>query len=126
MARSNKLEHRALKIILSKGEKGLLQSELWRELNTNSRIGSRLSIKLEKKGFIQRKRELHNGRWTYRILTKIRPVTVDLIIDIPCTSCPEIPKCGFGGELNPESCQKLSLWLLSIANNQQLRAKDNA
>lgn len=126
MARSNGLEHRALKIILSKGEKGLLQSEFWKELNTNSRIGSRLAIKLEKKGLVQRKRELHNGRWTYRILTKIRPVTVNSIIDVPCTSCPEISKCGFGGELSPERCKKLSLWLLSIANKQRSRAKNNA
>jgi len=126
MAGRNEFEQHALKIILSKGDEGLLQSELWRELNTNSRIGSRLAIKIEEKGLIQRKRELHNGRWTYRIFAKIRRVTVDSIVDVPCTSCPEISKCGFGGEINPESCQKLSLWLLSIADKQQSRAKDNA
>ncbi len=117
MVRQSELERRAVQIIVRRGDVGILQSELWRKLNTSSRIGSRLAIKLEREGAIERKRELHNGRWTYRIFTKIRPVTVDSIMDIPCTSCPDISKCGFGGAISPERCQKLDLWLQSIAND---------
>jgi len=121
---SNDLERNAMRILLGKGEEGFLQSELWRELNTNSRIGSRLTIKLEKKGLIERKRELHNGRWTYRVFSKIRPITVDLIMDVPCASCLEISKCGFGGAVSPESCEKLDLWLQSIVNKQNREFKN--
>ena len=50
--RHGELEHRAFQLIITSGEEGLLQSELWRTLNATSREGSRISIKLEKKGLI--------------------------------------------------------------------------
>ena len=52
MPKRNDLEQKALQIITNKGEEGVLQSELWRELGASSREGSRVGIKLEKNQYI--------------------------------------------------------------------------
>lgn len=54
MPKENDLEQKALQLIMNSGEEGLLQSELWRKMEASSREGSRISIKLEKKGLIYR------------------------------------------------------------------------
>jgi len=112
MPRRNELEEKALQIIMNMGSKGVLQSELWRKMNASSREGSRISIKLESKGLIYRERELHNGRWTYRLYSKRKPVKVDSIIDCPCLTCPENMKCEVGGTISPTRCEKLTQWIL--------------
>ena len=61
------LEDNAMKIILDTGVQGILQSDLWKKLATTSREGSRLAVRLEKKGLINRKKELVDGRWTFRL-----------------------------------------------------------
>ena len=47
MPRRNELEHKALDVISNNGSDGVLQSELWRELDATSREGSRIALKLE-------------------------------------------------------------------------------
>jgi len=96
MPKRNDLEQKALQLITNKGEAGVLQSELWRELGASSREGSRVGIKLEKKKMIRREKELHNGRWTYRLYPKKRPVLIDSIVDSPCLMCQDSSKCGSG------------------------------
>lgn len=46
---------------------GILQSEVWKRLGTNSREGSRIAIRLERRRLIQRERVLSNGRWSLRL-----------------------------------------------------------
>ncbi|MCD6529688.1 Lrp/AsnC family transcriptional regulator [Candidatus Bathyarchaeota archaeon] len=106
------LERRALEIIINSREKGVLQSELWRDLNASSREGSRISIKLEKKGLIKRRRELANGRWTYRLFTDRMPPRIDSIFDSPCVRCEDFYRCGYGGTVSPNKCVKLMRWIL--------------
>jgi len=72
MPRRSNMEHRALQFIANTGDEGVLQSDLWRQLEASSREGSRISLKLEKKGLIRRERELFEGRWTYRLYPKRR------------------------------------------------------
>ena len=55
------------KFVQKYGEKGIIQSEVWKSLNLHSRDGSRLAIRLEKKGLISRKKILENGRWTFNL-----------------------------------------------------------
>src|SRR5687768_18098785 len=43
------LAGRGLRIITDKGKGGIVQSQLWKELELNSRDGSRLAISLEKR-----------------------------------------------------------------------------
>jgi hypothetical protein len=111
MARQGDLESKALQVILEKGNEGILQSELWKELDASSREGSRISIKLENKNLIRRERELRNGRWTYRVFIKRHPVDIESVITIPCISCDEISRCESGTEISPITCKQLDQWL---------------
>ena len=60
-------EKKSFEIISAAGNNGILQSDLWRRLDINSREGSRIATNLENKGLIRRSRELYEGRWTYRL-----------------------------------------------------------
>ena len=95
------------------GGKGVLQSDLWKKLGWDGREGSRQMRRLEKKGFIKRRRELHAGKWTYRIFPIRKFSSVDSIINIPCSGCDEdlSGKCP-NSTLTPDNCQKLTRWLM--------------
>jgi len=116
MPRRNELEDRALQIIINRGPKGILQSELWRELGANSRDGSRISLKLEKKNLIIRKREMSKGRWSYRLSIKRPLLEIDSILDLPCISCENITHCVMGGEVSPIICKNISNWLITLTD----------
>jgi hypothetical protein len=111
MARQSDLESRALQVILEKGNEGILQCDLWKELDASSREGSRISIRLENKNLIRRERELQNGRWTYRVFVKKHPIEIDSALNIPCISCGEISRCESGTEVSPITCKQLDQWL---------------
>lgn len=112
------MEQHALQIIMQCGEKGILQSELWRELKASSREGSRISLNLEKKKQIRREHELHDGRWTYRAFINTQQIEVDSILKIPCVFCPDLFKCEIGSEVSPNTCNKLTEWLLTSLDNE--------
>ncbi|NVM52189.1 MAG: Lrp/AsnC family transcriptional regulator [Candidatus Helarchaeota archaeon] len=116
-------EKDAYEVIRSAGSQGLLQSDLWRSLNTNSREGSRIATKLEKKGLVRRARELCEGRWTYRLyvdekiqLSEILWCTLDRC---PCFICKSLPQCGLGQTISPTACSILDTWLIeqAVENN---------
>lgn len=111
MARQGDLESKALQVILEKGNDGILQCDLWKDLDASSREGSRISIKLENKKLIRREKELRNGRWTYRVFVKRHPVDIDSAINIPCISCTEISRCESGTEVSPVTCKQMDQWL---------------
>ncbi len=112
MPKQNDLEQKALQLIMNMRDEGLLQSELWRRMKASSREGSRVSIKLEKKGLIYRERELSEGRWTYRLYSKRQPVSINSILACPCLTCGESIRCGAGGRLSPNNCDLLTQWIL--------------
>jgi len=116
MAKRNDLEHRALSYIANIGGEGVLQSELWRELGASSREGSRIALKLEDKGLIQRQKELCEGRWTYRLYPKRKPASINSIVDCPCLTCLENLRCGSWGATSPNDCVKLTDWILKQAS----------
>ncbi len=112
------LEQRAYEIIKSRGKQGVFQNELWKMLGVDSREGSRIALKLLKKGLIQREPVIHGGRKTYKLFVieqKPAPtiaISIESVIDIPCFSCTELSKCGSGGYFNPFDCPKLTRWIL--------------
>ncbi|MGW8289000.1 MAG: helix-turn-helix transcriptional regulator [Candidatus Bathyarchaeia archaeon] len=114
MPRRNELEHKALDVISNNGTDGVLQSELWRELDATSREGSRIALKLETKGLILREKELFEGRWTYRLFPKRKPASLNSIIDSPCLMCPNDPRCGAWSPISPNECPRLTMWILGI------------
>jgi len=114
MPRRNELEYKALNVISNKGKDGVLQSELWRELDATSREGSRIALKLETKGLILREKELFEGRWTYRLFPKRKPASLNSIIDSPCLMCPNDQRCGASCPISPNECPRLTAWILGI------------
>jgi len=111
-------EKRAFQLILESGEEGILQSEMWKRLESNSQTGTIIARKLERMGIINRQRELHDGRWTYKLISTQKPVTVDSIIDCPCTACKEINRCTPGLLVSPILCKKLTYWLDINTDNE--------
>jgi len=118
MPKRNDLEQKALQFIMNTGFDGILQSDLWRELGASSREGSRISLKLEDKGLIRREKELREGRWTYRLYPKRMPASIEAIADCPCLMCPENPRCDPSSVISPQSCERLTDWLLCISQNE--------
>jgi len=105
------LTSRVYKLVVEHGKEGILQSELWKKLNLTSRDGSRLAIRLEKRGLVKRERVLDNGRWTYK-LTPIRlPIQIKSIEQAPCITCDSESKCAANGVVTPYTCDKLVEWV---------------
>ncbi|MHA1238720.1 MAG: helix-turn-helix transcriptional regulator [Candidatus Odinarchaeia archaeon] len=118
----SKCEEQALHLIQRSGENGIFQSELWKELGTNSREGSRISIKLEEKGLIKRKKQLKNGRWTYILYpVKSKPIklTWNDLDGCPCFTCPDIAKCGIGQHISPITCEAQTAWLNKLVESKK-------
>jgi len=117
-ASMEELEKAALDLIKNSGSNGILQSELWRRLGLDSREGSRLVLRLAKKGLIRREQVVVNGRRTYR-LRYTRPPSMELrilvdlsdVMDIPCFTCPYLDQCGPGNFNDPRTCPILHSWL---------------
>ncbi|NPV61082.1 MAG: Lrp/AsnC family transcriptional regulator [Methanotrichaceae archaeon] len=101
----------ALEYIKSHQE-GVLQSDLWKVLNIDSRKCSRIVAKLMKESLITREIESIDGIRTYRLLyadrTHSRRFKSLMAVDIfePCAGCIE--------ECMPEHCAKLSEWIFAI------------
>jgi hypothetical protein len=113
LPRKGPTEQDVLRIVMELGDMGILQSELWKKLTADSREGSRAILRLEKKGLIARKKELHEGRWTYRVFAKRRYSTIDSIVDIPCAFCDLVGNCPQSWIMNPNKCEHLTKWLQS-------------
>ncbi|MDR5657685.1 MarR family transcriptional regulator [Halodesulfurarchaeum sp. HSR-GB] len=62
----SKSEEEALQLI--QDNDGIHQSELWKELDTSSRTGSRIAKSLADSGIVNRKETTHNGRKTYELV----------------------------------------------------------
>ena len=112
------LENKALEIVKKSGKKGVLQSELWKMLGLDSREGSRLVLRLVKKGLLSRTQVMVNGRKTYRLFYREKKevvpkvvISARSIIDIPCASCPYIDVCEIGGFYDPRQCPLLEAWI---------------
>jgi len=119
MSRSGDLESRVMRILIEAGNDGILQSELWKKMELSSKEGSRLALRFEKRGLIERKRVLHEGRWTYRLFSKRKTVTFDSIADSPCILCENMEKCSKGGTVSPVFCEKLTDWILVLVKRSE-------
>jgi hypothetical protein len=113
------LEAKALEIIKSRGDEGVYQHELWRTLGLDSREGSRLALRLLKKGLIVREPVVHNGRRTYKLyiakqVKRSFKIDVDFtpFLEVPCFTCPHMgSRCFEGGFFDPRNCPMLREWL---------------
>jgi len=90
-----------------------LQCDIWKALNLSSREGSRITLRLERKGLVKREPVIYNKRKTYKIVP-VQPeakVSLDDIVTCPCFSCPDIERCAPGQPLSPGRCAALTKWL---------------
>lgn len=94
-------------------EEGVLQSDLWKVLDIDSRKCSRIVLTLLKQNLIVREPESANGVRTYRLLyadaacekNKFKCLLAGDTFE-PCAGC--IKECV------PEHCPELSEWIFSI------------
>ncbi len=110
----DKLTNKVCEIIADFEDKGVLQSELWKKLKLNSRDGSRLALRLERRGLISREKILQKGRWTYKLIIEQAPIKLESLIDSPCLTCPVEQKCDFENaypEPSPLHCQLIENWV---------------
>lgn len=103
---------RVYKLVVEHGKEGVLQSELWKKLDLTSRDGSRLAIRLEKRGMIKREKVLDGGRWTYKLSPLRLPAQIKSIEQAPCITCLEEVKCSPNGVVTPFSCFELAEWVM--------------
>lgn len=104
------LTSRVFKLVVTYGTKGVLQSVLWKELNLTSRDGSRLAIRLERRGMVKREKILNGGRWTYKLSPVHMPIQIKSIEQCPCITCPVESKCTPNGEITPNTCPLIISW----------------
>lgn len=111
MSARRDLEREAFQLIFEAGDEGVLQVEIWRRLGITDQKGSRIARGFEEKGIIKRKRELHEGRWTYRLVSLRKPVKINSILDCLCVACGDIDRCLPGGQIKPSLCTRLTYWI---------------
>jgi len=104
-------EIRASRMIRAAGGEGILQMDIWKTLGVSSREASRITLKFLERGSIERRKELHEGSWTYRLFSTKKPATIDSISDCPCTACYDIDRCTTGSWVSPCLCKKLTYWI---------------
>jgi len=110
----DKLTNKVCEIIADFEDKGMLQSDLWKKLKLNSRDGSRLALRLERRGLISREKILQKGRWTYKLIIEQAPIKLESLINSPCLTCPVEQKCDFENaypEPSPLHCQLIEDWV---------------
>jgi hypothetical protein len=119
------LTGKVFRTIIGNGKDGILQSELWKELELTSRDGSRVAIRLEKRALIRREKMLEKGRWTYKLFAVRLPVETSSIELAPCLTCPVEHMCSLEGSYSPTSCNLIEDWLINSFNNASSMKKDN-
>lgn len=104
------LEEEALGVIQSHRE-GVLQSDLWKLLDIDSRKCSRIVKRLLDAGLIERIEFRSDGIKTYLLRAKKRAVDPSLILAgeevLPCIGCDR--------ECDPEVCTILLDWIYQLA-----------
>ena len=111
------LTGKSFKIISHNGNDGMLQSNLWKELDITSRDGSRLAVRLEKQSLIKREKILEKGRWTYKLLPIELHADIVSIDKAPCLMCPVEHMCSEDGSYSPNNCNLIQDWLLSTVDS---------
>ena len=109
------LTNRVCEILAEYPDDGMLQSDVWKRLKLSTRDGSRLSLRLERRGMITREKILQNGRWTYRLIIEQMPISLESIQNAPCLTCPVEQKCNIDNAFpdpNPKHCELIEEWVI--------------
>ena len=118
------LTSRVYKLVVERGRDGVLQSEIWKELELTSRDGSRLAIRLERRGLIGRVKVLEEGRWTYKLTPLRFPTDMASIERAPCIVCQYEAKCSVDGEVSPYVCPWIGPWVIEEARASKMQVAE--
>ncbi|AWR95007.1 winged helix-turn-helix transcriptional regulator [Acidianus brierleyi] len=106
--------------IIERGSQGISQQELAKSVGLSTRELSTIVKRLIEKKLIIKKSIKENGKSIVKLFAiqvfNEPKILIELrnISDIPCFSCKFLYKCNNGAHVNPNSCSKLSEWILSI------------
>ncbi|MEM0362920.1 MAG: winged helix-turn-helix transcriptional regulator [Sulfolobaceae archaeon] len=109
------------KKIKEMGEKGISQQELAKSVGLPIREVSIIIKKLMEKKLIVKKAIKENGKSVVKLFALNNNYNIDVYVnldsleDIPCLNCKHLSKCGNGIHVSPQTCGKLSSWILEKA-----------
>ncbi|WP_338601695.1 winged helix-turn-helix domain-containing protein [Sulfolobus tengchongensis] len=115
---TNNYEAIVHKKIKEMGEKGISQQELAKSVGLPIREISGIIKKLVEKKLVIKKAVKENGKNIVKLFAVDNTyniniyVNLDSLEDIPCLSCKNLTKCGNGIHVSPQTCGKLSSWIL--------------
>lgn len=98
--------------MLSEEKEGIIQSQLWKGLGITSREGSRIAKELEKRKLALREKTLYDGRWTYRLSLRTKPLEIGMIKDIYCFQCEYEQKCSAESPAYLRRCRYIEEWAM--------------
>jgi len=105
----SEVEREGLKLVRETG--GIHQSEFWKDLDVDSRKGSRIVDKLEERDLVEREETVYDGHNTY-LVTPVRDPR-DLEFSLLMAGDMLSPFVG-DEEVNPQS-DTFSQWVMSLA-----------
>lgn len=107
------LEEKLIKELQKSADRSLLQSDLWKMINSNSREVSRTLARMEKKGIVKREPFSGDSHKTYRVtlMKKDQKVQISDMVWCSCFTCHDLSRCGIGQPISPENCVKLTISL---------------
>ena len=112
----DKITNKVCEIVAEYEDKGMLQSDLWKKLKLSNRDGSRLALRLERRGLISREKILQNDRWPYKLIIEQTPISLESLQNSPCLTCPVEQKCDVENvhpEPSPLYCQLIEDWVIT-------------
>ena len=112
----DRITNQVCEIVANFGDKGMLQSDLWKKLKLSNRDGSRLALRLERRGLISREKILQRDRWTYKLIIEQTPISLESLQNSPCLTCPVEQKCDIQNvhpEPSPLYCQLIEDWVIA-------------
>ena len=106
---------------IRKHKEGVFQSELWKEMEIDSRKCSRIVKKLVDDGLVIRESAVSNGARTYllKVAEDAKPSYDDLLAGdmfSPCAGCRDA--------CQPEYCGKLGEWVLQLVDLEDQSASE--
>jgi hypothetical protein len=121
--------------ILTRGEKGISQTEISKIFSLDSRDSSRLVGSLEKQSLITREKMLFKGRWTYKLIVKKSPpkseyrktIHIESVEQAPCFSCLHEHSCSSEDETspyNPIKCIWIEEWVTTPGSRLSTSKQD--
>jgi chemotaxis protein histidine kinase CheA len=112
----DRITNKVCEIVAEYEEQGMLQSDLWKKLKLSGRDGSRLALRLERRGLISREKILQKDRWTYKLIIEQTPISLESLQNSPCLTCPVEQKCDVENahpEPSPLYCQLIEDWVVT-------------